>query len=195
MILFGAGGHGKVVSSACINELKYFFDHNSTNKLLNGFAVKVYDPGLDSEELIAVSIGDNRVRKKLVDEIKHSFTSIVHKSAIIDSSCSIGIGSQVLHNVVLQVDSSLGAHTILNSSSSIDHDCQIGDFVHIAPNSTLCGNVEIGDGTLIGAGTTIIPGVKIGKWSIIGAGSVVVSDIPDNVLVFGNPAKIIRELE
>lgn len=54
--------------------------------------------------------------------------------------------------------------------------------------------VEIGDNTWICGGVSITGGVKIGKNVVIGAGSVVVKDIPDNVLVAGNPAKIIREI-
>lgn len=54
--------------------------------------------------------------------------------------------------------------------------------------------VEIGDNTWICGGVSITGGVKIGKNVVIGAGSVVVKDVPDNVLVAGNPAKIIREI-
>ena len=82
----------------------------------------------------------------------------------------------------------------MNTSASIDHDNVLGDFVHISPHATLCGEVEVGEGTWIGAGTVVKQCVKIGKWSIIGAGSVVVNDIPDGVLAYGNPCKIIRKL-
>jgi acetyltransferase EpsM len=63
----------------------------------------------------------------------------------------------------------------------------------VSPHATLCGNVSVGEGTWIGAGAIVIPGVKIGKNSIIGAGSVVVKDIPDGVVAYGNPCKVIRE--
>lgn len=54
--------------------------------------------------------------------------------------------------------------------------------------------IEIGDNVWIGGGVTIIGGVKIGQNSIIGAGSVVTKNIPDGVIVAGNPAKVIREI-
>ena len=84
----------------------------------------------------------------------------------------------------------MGAHCIVNTHASVDHDCHLGDFVHIAPHAALCGHVEIGEGTLIGAGAVVVPGVKIGKWSVIGAGSLIRNDIPDGVLVAGNPGRI-----
>jgi acetyltransferase-like isoleucine patch superfamily enzyme len=73
---------------------------------------------------------------------------------------------------------------------SVDHDCVIQDYVHVAPRCTLCGNVEIGEGSFIGAGTVVIPNVKIGKWAVIGAGSVVTHDIPNQVTAYGSPCKI-----
>ena len=79
---------------------------------------------------------------------------------------------------------------IRDRNSSVDHDCRLGDFVHIAPGSILCGNVSVGSNTLIGAGSTIIPNIKIGENVTVGAGSIVLSDIPDGMTVFGNPAKV-----
>ena len=54
--------------------------------------------------------------------------------------------------------------------------------------------VKIGNGCWIGGGAIILPGVSIGDGTVIGAGSVVTKDIPDNVVVAGNPAKIIKEI-
>lgn len=95
---------------------------------------------------------------------------------------------------IIQSCVSIGKHCIINTGASVDHDCTISDYVHIAPHSTLCGNVYVGEGTLIGAGSTIAPGVKIGSWSVIGACSVVTKDIPDHVLAVGNRCKIIKNL-
>jgi len=195
MILYGAGGHGKVVSTLCSDNLSFFFDQDFKDDKVNGFKVIGYSSDINSEESVVVSIGDNKIRRKVVRSVLHDFTKVTHMSSLINEHCEIGEGTQIMHGAIVQIGSQIGPHVIINTSASIDHDCKIGDFVHIAPNCTLCGNVEIGEGTMIGAGTTIIPGIRIGKWSIIGAGSVVVNNIPDNVIVFGNPAKIIREIE
>ncbi len=50
----------------------------------------------------------------------------------------------------------------------------------------------MGEGTHIGIGACVLPNINIGKWSIIGAGAVVIEDVPDNVIVVGNPAKILK---
>ncbi|MFT8916329.1 MAG: sugar O-acetyltransferase [Oenococcus sp.] len=54
--------------------------------------------------------------------------------------------------------------------------------------------VTIGDNVWIGANVTITPGTKIGKNSVIGAGSVVTKDVPENVVAYGNPAKVARQI-
>jgi acetyltransferase-like isoleucine patch superfamily enzyme len=59
----------------------------------------------------------------------------------------------------------------------------------------MAGFVKIGQGCLIGMGVNIIDGIEIGSNSIIGAGSVVTKNIPDNVIAYGNPCKIIRSNE
>jgi acetyltransferase EpsM len=91
---------------------------------------------------------------------------------------------------IVNAKSNIGKHCILNTNSSVDHECVLGDFVHIAPAATLAGNVEVGEGSLIGMGAVVLPYVKIGKWCKIGAGAVVVKDVPDGKTVIGVPAKI-----
>ena len=59
---------------------------------------------------------------------------------------------------------------------------------------TKIGQVVIEDNVFIGAGSIILPNITIGKNSVIGAGSVVAKDVPPNVVVAGNPAKIITEI-
>jgi len=94
---------------------------------------------------------------------------------------------------VVNIDSRIGRHVITSTTASIDHDCYIRDFSHIAPKATLCGNVEIGYGTLVGAGSIIHPGIKIGEWCTIGIGTTVMRDVPDFSVVIGNPGRILKK--
>lgn len=95
-------------------------------------------------------------------------------------------------NSVINADSVIGEHCIINTASIVEHDNYIEDFVHISPNSTLTGGVRVGSGSQIGASATVIPQKSIGKKTIVGAGATVVSDIRDNEVVVGTPAKPIR---
>lgn len=74
----------------------------------------------------------------------------------------------------------LGENSIINSRASIDHDCCIGNHVHMAPGVTLSENVEVEDLTHIGTGVVVIQGIQIGRKSIIGAGVTITKNVPDN---------------
>jgi acetyltransferase EpsM len=92
---------------------------------------------------------------------------------------------------VVNAGTVIGNHSVINTCASVDHECQIGDYVHIAPGAHLCGLIQVGEGTLIGAGASVIPCVKIGRWCTIGAGAAVVSDVPDGATVVGVPGRIV----
>lgn len=193
-VIYGAGGHAKVVGDALLsdgNKIYTFIDNNKTGDYLN-IQLNKNLSNLDFQYKSIIAIGDNVVRKKLSLSLQTRFGTIKHSSALVSDSVLVGEGSMVLHQSVVQIGSSVGKHVIINTKASIDHDCFIDNFVHIAPGSVLCGNVKVGEGSLIGAGSTIIPNIKIGKWCTIGAGSVIIKDIPDYTVVVGNPGRIIK---
>ena len=87
----------------------------------------------------------------------------------------------------------LGFFCIINSNAVISHDSRVDNFVNISLGAIIAGNVNIGRNSFVGMGSSIIHNCKVGKNVLIGAGSVVLKNIPDNVVVFGNPAKIIKK--
>ena len=120
-----------------------------------------------------------------------------HKMKIIQTiGPSINRFVNVIHNGLdISKTSKLGRGILINSKVSIAAHTTIGDYCSINPGSNIAGNVTIGEGTTIGMGVNIIDGIKIGKNTIIGAGSLVTRDIPDNVVAYGSPCKIIKNNE
>jgi sugar O-acyltransferase (sialic acid O-acetyltransferase NeuD family) len=116
-------------------------------------------------------------------------TTLVHPTAYVARGVQLGAGSQVLAGSFVGVDARLGAACIVNSSASIDHECVLGDGVHVAPGATVTGCVHIGESAFIGAGAVILPRLRIGCLAVVGAGAVVTQDVPDGVVVTGNPAR------
>ncbi len=194
MYLYGASGHAKVIIDIlCANHerVEGLFDDNASIHHLLEYPVY---PSSEVKGPLIISIGDNAIRKKIVETLSVSWGTAIHPSAILSPTAYVHEGTVIMQGAVVQSCVEIGRHCIINTGASVDHECMIGDYAHISPHCTLCGNVHVGEGTWVGAGSTIIPGVKIGKWSIIGAGSVVTKDIPDYVLAVGNRCKIIRQL-
>lgn len=121
--------------------------------------------------------------------------SLLHPKSHISSTAVVGDNSQICALAFIGADASIGNACIVNTKASVDHESILEDGVHLAPGATLCGCVKIGNNVFIGAGAIILPNLTIGKNSIVGAGAVVTRDVPENVLVYGNPAKIIRKVE
>ncbi|MBW8051075.1 MAG: acetyltransferase [Cytophagales bacterium] len=197
MILYGASGHAKVVIDCIFAnkvDIKGIFDDNPDLVLLNDIKViGVYQHDHLPNEKIIISIGDNLTRKEVSQKVKHNFGKAIHPSAIISEFAQIDDGTVIFHRSIVQSGCSVGKHCILNTMSSIDHDCVLEDFVHISPNAVLCGNAKVGEGTLIGAGASVIPGIHIGKWCVIGAGAAIIDDVPDNTVVVGVPGRIVKK--
>lgn len=144
------------------------------------------------EEAI-ITIGNCRIRKKIAERIiTNSFPVVIHPSATVSRCSSVGEGTVVMQGGIIQAGSFIGKHCIINTNASVDHDCKLSDFVHIASGATLCGEVEIGECSWIGAGAVVIQGIRIGSNCMVGAGAVIIRDIPDNAVVVGNPGRIIR---
>lgn len=91
--------------------------------------------------------------------------------------------------------SKFGFGVTIKKSCSIGHHCHFGDFVTINPGSIIAGYSNIGEGTEIGTGSVISNNITIGKHCLIGAGSVVTKDIPDGVVAYGSPCKVVRKNE
>lgn len=196
MIFYGASGHASVVIEAWEasggSVTAIFDDNESIKSLKNHPVIGKYEARKASGHNLVLSIGANQVRQRLALRVQGPFGTVVHPFSCVSKSVNLGEGSVVMGGVVVNANSRVGKHVILNTSSSVDHDCIIEDFAHISPGSVLCGGVNIGEGTHIGAGATVIQNVKIGKWAIVAAGSVVIKDVPDHAMVMGVPAKIVK---
>ena len=95
----------------------------------------------------------------------------------------------MLAQALVVADSRLGDVCIVNHKASVDHECILGNGVHLAPGATVCGCVTIGNNVMIGAGSVVLPRLKIGSDALIGAGAVVTKDVPAGSIVVGNPGR------
>ncbi|ADR35071.1 sugar O-acyltransferase, sialic acid O-acetyltransferase NeuD family [Sulfuricurvum kujiense DSM 16994] len=191
--IYGASGHGLVVADIAkangYDDIRFIDDGENVHPTFEEIKNDTHIP-------IAFGVGNNHVRARLFEKIVQnglSVITLIHPSAVVSDSVSIGRGSVVMPNVTVNANASIGEGVILNSGSVIEHECSIENFVHISPHAALAGNVKIGAFTHIGIGSTIIQNIAIGAHSIIGAGSVVLHHISDHAKAYGVPCKEIKE--
>jgi sugar O-acyltransferase (sialic acid O-acetyltransferase NeuD family) len=201
--ILGAGGHGAVVADAALLERRWstieLFDDDLTprpNLKIAGTYEDLRSRIGTAEADVAVAVGNNLRRLQLCEQLLNlgaQLTNVIHPSAIISATVTMGTGNVILAGAVLNPRTRIGMGCIVNTRASIDHDCSIGDGVHICPGVALAGNVTIRDRAWIGIGSAVIQGITIGQDAIVGAGAAVIRDVPDGSTVVGCPAReIIR---
>lgn len=177
-----------------INNLNLPIEHS----FINPKFITLLKPELESYQDCFLGVNKSHNKKKVFEAFNiniNNFINIIHKTSSISKTTTLGKGCLINSLVSVAAHTKVGDFVSLNRNSSVGHHTIIENYVTIQPGANVCGFVSIGEGTLIGVGANVIDGIKIGKNSIIGAGSVVTKDIPDNVIAYGNPCKIIRKNE
>jgi sugar O-acyltransferase (sialic acid O-acetyltransferase NeuD family) len=201
--IIGYSGHshtGIDILTACGYKVEAYCDNEE--KEHNPFGLKYLgsenDPAVQ-EKLkqydYFIGVGNNNLlRRKIYETISPVLgqpVNAIHPSAVISPSVKMKFGHFIAPNVSINALTELGMTAVCNTGSVIEHGCIVGDFTFIAPGAVLCGDVTIGENTFVGANSVIKQGVVVGKNVTIGAGSVILQNVPDNVKVVGNPARII----
>jgi sugar O-acyltransferase (sialic acid O-acetyltransferase NeuD family) len=206
MLIIGAGGFAKELlgifeQKKQLSNLAFYDDLNEeVLKVFDRFTVlknekQVRDYFTNFGNEFTVGIGNPFLRyklyKKFVDLGGKLTSSISTFSKIGQFNVKLGDGVNILDNVIISNNVSIGKGCIIYYQAVITHDCVIKDFVQISPAVNLLGRCKIESYTEIGANATILPDTVIGKNVIVGAGAVVTKNVKDNCIVAGVPAKII----
>ncbi|TDQ38673.1 acetyltransferase [Aureibacillus halotolerans] len=200
IVLIGNGQHAKVIKEAVEaggGRVVAIADDNVTERYET--ADVIYAPVKDVAALLlqfaakaVLAIGNNRTRMEVAKSLsllEDAYGTVIHPSAIVSPSAAIGPGTVVMAGAIIQTDASLGAHSILNTRASLDHDSAAGNFVHLCPGVVTAGEVVIETGAMVGTGATILPRTTVAKWSTVAAGAVVTHHTPAFTTVAGVPAR------
>lgn len=209
MLIIGAKGFAKelveVLFEKKLERLAFFDDISERSTAL---AFGKYPIIRDQNTLLewfskdstfCLGLGNPQLRKKLYDYMimnGGTVKSVVSSRSMIGSlDTDMGHGCCILPLSIIANGTKIGKCGLIYHHVGITHDCEIGDFVEISPGAKLLGACQIGDFVSIGANATILPKIKIGNNVTIGAGSVVTKNIPDNSVVVGIPARIIKTVD
>ncbi|ANU37667.1 acetyltransferase [Vibrio scophthalmi] len=198
--ILGASGHGKIVAEVAelngYHSIVFFDDRWPALSCIEGWEVvggteDLIDTALNYDN-VAVAIGCNETRLSkysLLLEKGANCTPLVHPSAIVSRYADLGEGSVVMAGAIVNSFSRIGKACIINTSSTVDHDCIIADGVHISPGGHLAGAVQVGRASWLGIGSNVKQLIKIGSNAVVAAGATVIRDVLDNQTVVGVPAK------
>ena len=169
------------------------------------FGYKIIGRQEDIKELIetynieggVISIGDNWGRYYVSQQIlaiipNFKFINAIHPSVIIGNNVEIGCGVVAMAGCIFNPKSKIGDFTFFATGAQVEHDCIIENYASISAGSVTGGYVKLGKYSALTLGVTVMDRISIGENSVVGAGSLVIKDLPDNVLAYGNPCKIIR---
>ena len=201
IIIIGASGHGKVVADIVLQSGDYvkgfLDDSDNLPDTVEGIPVlgKISSYKKYNNCKFIVAIGNVAIRKKIVNDLKEiAWYTAVHPSAQI--SClgvTIGEGTVIMAQAVINSSVTIGEHCIINSGAVIEHDNILGDYVHISPGAVLSGTVKVGKNTHIGAGAVVKNNINIAADCLLGAGAVVVKSIEEKGTYVGIPAKLLLD--
>lgn len=210
LLVIGSAGHAKVVIDTILCSGKYNIiglidDYREKNKeytleypVIGG--MKDIDTITKKYNLknCFIAVGDNYSRYILHKKIRHhnfNFPTIIHPSVIVSKYTRISQGTIISAGAVLNCNANIGAFCIINTNSTIEHDVILGDFSSTGPGAVLAGNVAVGSFTVIAMNAAVIEKTTLGNNVLVGAYSLVNSDIGDNSVVYGVPAKFKRKRE
>lgn len=191
IVIIGAGGQGRVCADIA-RLMGYarilFLDDGAPNA--EG-KVSDYPQYLQDADFF-VAIGNGTVRRKIqmmLEENGASIATLIHPNAMVAQDVKIGQGTVVMAGAVINPGAVIGCGNIVNTCASVDHDCRVGDYLHIAVGARICGTVTLEDDSWIGAGAVIIQNLSVCAGCMIGAGAVVVKSITEKGTYMGVPAR------
>jgi len=203
VIIIGSGGHAAVVADALLAAGRQVLGCTDSDVQRHGAQVCGLPVLGDDSVLVhhqpalvqlANGIGSTRaepLRAHVQGKLEArgwQFTQVRHPSAIISPFAQVAASAQLMARAVVQPGAVVGDGCIVNTGAVVEHDVQLGAFVHVSCGAVLCGSVHVGAHSHIGAAAVVRQGVALGARTVVGAGAAVVRSSTGGQTLVGVPA-------
>lgn len=200
--IYGCGGFGREIeplASSMDADVVFVSDIPSEHgSVINHIRVISFDDLISPQHIdreVVLAVGSSDGRRNLAAKCKAAglrFGSLQAPTVRLLRDNKIGEGSVFCDYSMCTSNARIGQHFQCNIYSYVAHDCVIGDFVTFAPRVNCNGNVTIEDDVYVGTGAFLKQGIRIGRGATIGMGAVVTNDVLPDVVVVGNPARVLE---
>ncbi len=141
-------------------------------------------------------IGNNKLRVRFLEYAKslgYKTPCFIHSSVIMHSSVTVGDGVYILLGAKIMPYTKIDDYVMISMNALVAHHNHLKRGTFISTGVNFGASITANENSYIGIGATIMTGIhNLGKDCVVGAGAVVIRDVPDNAVVAGVPAKIIK---
>jgi sugar O-acyltransferase (sialic acid O-acetyltransferase NeuD family) len=195
--IFGSGGHAHVIASMIDGDVTFLVPGVAGDGEMSevDFFRRIEDVG---RARIYIGIGDNEIRRGIFIRLTQCgvrVANFIGSNTFVARDARLGQGVVLCPGSVIGTRAVIGDNTIVNTLSSVDHDCVLGDHSQVTAGVTFGGFVKVGTNCFFGLKSVVLPNKSIGNNVSVMAGSLVATDLPDDVIVGGNPARVMRRIE
>jgi sugar O-acyltransferase (sialic acid O-acetyltransferase NeuD family) len=204
-VILGAGLYGEVYYSYLKNDSNYdiigFLDDDTSKSILLDLPVfgKLRDFNIILDlgvKHVFCPIGENAIRRELLSTAYHNNLEIpnfIHSGSHVSKDAFIGKGIYVLPGAVIMPYTTINDFCMISMGTKIAHHTTLEEGSFVSTGANIGASIHVKENVFFGMGCTVMTGVKtVGSNSTIGAGAVVIRDVPDNAVMAGVPAKVIR---
>ena len=203
LIIVGAGGFGREVSAWAMRietgqaewRVQGFLDSNPHALENYRYSLPIIGDPLTYQptkhDIFVCAIGEPKIKLEICRRLEDAgalFTTLIHPSAVVGRTVTLGRGCIVCPGAVVTADVHLGNHVTVNACASIGHDAVVGDGCTLSGHADVTGFAKLGRGVFLGTHAAILPKAKVGDFATVGAGSVVLRSVKPGATVMGVPA-------